>query len=103
MGVFKNLTLRNQWTINHNRKPRFNLPLVAQHVLIEGLERTTMFCNDADYRTCIAEAVEASQEYDVAVHAFVLLPDDGGKKVWDIASKQGAPELEIEMNVSSSL
>lgn len=55
------------------RKPRFILPGQPQHVIIRGVNRAPVFCNDADYRYFLARLKEAIERHDCALHAYVLM------------------------------
>jgi putative transposase len=57
------------------RKPRFGLSGVPQHVIQRGNNRAPCFFDDEDYRFYLDCLREASRRYQVAVHAYVLMPN----------------------------
>ena len=55
------------------RLHRMDVPGVAQHVIVRGVDRQPCFFGDADYETYLAMLRAAAASSDCAVHAFVLM------------------------------
>jgi putative transposase len=55
------------------RKPRFNIPGSAQHVIQRGNNRSACFFTDADYRVYLESLREARETCDCDIHAYVLM------------------------------
>lgn len=55
------------------RKPRFYLPGVPVHIVQWGNSRSSVFFEKQDYATYAHWVKEASEKYNIAVHAFVLM------------------------------
>lgn len=55
------------------RQPRYNIPGYAQHVIQRGNNRQVCFYKDDDYRLYLARLKQYAQQYEVQVHAFVLM------------------------------
>ena len=57
------------------RQPRINLPDVAQHVIQRGNNKEPCFFNADDYAMYLSKMEEYSKKYDVAIHAYILMPN----------------------------
>ena len=57
------------------RTPRLIIPNLPHHILQVGHDRHEIFRDQEDYTVFLRWLREASQAFNVAVHAFVLLPD----------------------------
>ena len=55
------------------RLPRLYLPGCAQHVIQRGNNREACFDDKADYKAYLSFLKDAAGQYNVAVHAFVLM------------------------------
>lgn len=55
------------------RKPRFYLPCVPVHFVHRGHSRSPVFLEDEDYTCYLHWLKEASEKYNLPVHAFVLM------------------------------
>lgn len=55
------------------RRPRLNLPQISQHVLQRGNNRQVTFFNDQDYAVYLSKLLKYSLQYQVEIHAFVLM------------------------------
>ena len=55
------------------RKPRINLPGVAQHVIQRGNNREPCFFVEGDYRYYLDSLFDAAERYDCSIHAYVLM------------------------------
>ncbi|MBJ7536173.1 transposase [Marinomonas transparens] len=55
------------------RKPRFFLPNIPVHVVQRGASRAPVFFEEEDYKAYAFWMKEAAQQYQVAIHAFVLM------------------------------
>ena len=55
------------------RLPRLFVEGVSQHVIQRGNNRDACFYCDTDYALYLQKLKEASEKYQVAVHAFVLM------------------------------
>ena len=56
------------------RKARLILPGVPLHVMVKGLPNLAIFPNDESKLTYLAWLRDAAREYQLAIHAYVLLP-----------------------------
>ncbi|MFT7559587.1 MAG: putative transposase [Flavobacteriales bacterium] len=56
------------------RPPRINLPNVPQHIVQVGHNNMPCFFDDADYAFYLESLKIAADQYQVDVHAYVLLP-----------------------------
>lgn len=59
------------------RKRRFFLPGLPVHVVQRGHSRQPVFFESQDYATYAHWLKEATAKYKVAVHAFVLMTNQG--------------------------
>lgn len=57
------------------RQPRLIVPGQPHHVIQRGNNRQVIFREDADYQRFLAWLREAARFYDVAIHAYVLMPN----------------------------
>lgn len=55
------------------RKPRFNLPGIAQHVVQRGNNREPCFFGDEDYRFYLDSLRDTAKKAECAIHAYVLM------------------------------
>jgi putative transposase len=55
------------------RLHRMDVPGIAQHVIVRGVDRQPCFFADADYETYLAMLRASAAGSDCAVHAFVLM------------------------------
>ena len=55
------------------RLPRLYIPGCSQHVIRRGNNRQACFFTEADYTVYLDKLKEASENYQVAIHAFVLM------------------------------
>jgi putative transposase len=55
------------------RKPRFYLPGVTCHVVQRGNNRSCCFFSDSDYQLYLGCLEHACNQYEVALHAYVLM------------------------------
>lgn len=55
------------------RRPRIDLAGVPQHVIQRGNNRQPCFSATRDYLLYLQELLEASQRFDCAIHAYVLM------------------------------
>lgn len=55
------------------RKPRMYLPNIPCHVIQRGNNREASFFADQDYQFYLECLFDATQRYDVHVHAYVLM------------------------------
>ncbi len=55
------------------RLPRLTLPGYAHHVIQRGNNRQPIFLQLADYATWLRLAAECARQFDVAIHAYVLM------------------------------
>ena len=55
------------------RKPRFFLPDVPAHIVQRGHSREPVFFEKEDYRAYLNWLKEASERYECAIHAYVLM------------------------------
>jgi putative transposase len=56
------------------RHPRLVVPGYAHHVLQRGVSGQPLFCDDADHAAFLAWLREASRRFNVAIHAYALMP-----------------------------
>ena len=56
------------------RKARLIIPGVPLHVLVKGLPNLAIFPNDESKLKYLAWLRDAAKEYELAIHAYVLLP-----------------------------
>jgi len=57
------------------RQPRLILPNQPHHLIQRGNDNITIFRDDEDYRHFLAWLKESAKFYHVAIHAYVLMPD----------------------------
>ena len=57
------------------RLPRLSFPGIAQHIVLRGNNRESIFRTDHDYRTCLLYLEQAADKYGCLVHAYVLMPN----------------------------
>jgi putative transposase len=57
------------------RLPRISFAGLPHHVIQRGHNRQAVFLRPADYQLMLDLMLEYAHKYDVAVHAYVLLPD----------------------------
>ena len=57
------------------RLPRLSLPGYVHHVLQRGNNRQTVFIDTADYQQFLALLYLHARKFEVAVHAYVLMPN----------------------------
>lgn len=57
------------------RAPRFDLAYVAQHVIQRGRGGAACFYAPPDYRSYLVQLLHASNRWQCAVHAYVLMPN----------------------------
>lgn len=57
------------------RLPRLSLPGYPHHVIQRANNRQPLFTDDSDYTFLHALLVEQARQQDVAVHAYVLMPN----------------------------
>lgn len=57
------------------RQPRLILPNQPHHLIQRGNDNVTLFRDDEDYTRFLAWLRESAKFYRVAIHAYVLLPD----------------------------
>ena len=55
------------------RKPRFNLPGVAQHVIQRGNNREPCFYSQQDYQRYLDDLQLSALKYNCRIHAYVLM------------------------------
>ncbi|KZX01582.1 transposase [Pseudoalteromonas luteoviolacea] len=55
------------------RLPRLNLPNIPQHVVQRGNNRQVTFVENIDYAVYLDKLKQYAHEYDVQVHAYVLM------------------------------
>jgi len=55
------------------RLPRLDIAGVPQHVIQRGNSRSVCFVNDEDYVAYANWLLQASQKYEVEVHAWVFM------------------------------
>ncbi|MFZ6847632.1 transposase [Undibacterium sp. RuRC25W] len=57
------------------RLPRLVIPHALHHVIQRCHDGISLFRDDDDYRTFLGFLLQASKQYRVAIHAYVLMPD----------------------------
>ena len=57
------------------RSKRMCMPGVLQHVLQRGNNRQTVFNDEQDYYNFLNVLAESLEQFDIRLHAYVLLPD----------------------------
>jgi putative transposase len=57
------------------RLPRLIVPLQPHHVIQQGNDRQLIFREPEDYQRFLGWLKESAKEYKVAIHAYVLMPD----------------------------
>ena len=57
------------------RLPRLVVPHQPHHVIQTGIDSQQVFRDDADYQAFLGWLREASRQFKVAIHAYVLLPN----------------------------
>lgn len=57
------------------RLPRLVVPNQPHHVLQIGIDRQSIFRDEADHTAFLAWLREAARQFKVAIHAYILLPD----------------------------
>ena len=57
------------------RLPRLVIPHALHHVIQRCHEGIVLFKDDEDYRTFLHFVLQASKQYKVSIHAYVLMPD----------------------------
>lgn len=57
------------------RLPRFVVPYQPHHVIQQGNDRQLIFRETADYQRFLGWLKQSAREYKVAIHAYVLMPD----------------------------
>lgn len=57
------------------RKPRIDAEGYLYHVIVRGLERRQIFCNDADRDFFLARMGKILTETETPIHAFALMPN----------------------------
>jgi putative transposase len=57
------------------RLPRLVVPHQPHHVIQQGNDRQVIFREPEDYQRFLGWLKESAKEYKVAIHAYVLLPD----------------------------
>ena len=57
------------------RQPRLDAPNTLHHVMVRGLERRTIFREDADRADFVARLAALAETGGVAVYAWALLPN----------------------------
>ncbi|RJF99680.1 transposase [Noviherbaspirillum saxi] len=57
------------------RLPRLVVPHQPHHILQSGIDRQAIFRDDADYAAFLGWLREAAKQFQVAVHAYVLMPN----------------------------
>jgi putative transposase len=55
------------------RRPRLDLPGVPEHLVQRGNDRSSCFRDDSDRRDYLRILTDRSQQFGVAVHAYVLM------------------------------
>lgn len=58
------------------RLPRLVVPHQPHHVIQTGIDSQLVFRDDADYQAFLGWLREASRQFKVAIHAYVLLPNE---------------------------
>lgn len=57
------------------RQPRLIVPQQPHHVIQRGNNRQAIFRDDADYQRFLVWLKDAARFYEVAIHAYVLMPN----------------------------
>lgn len=57
------------------RQPRLIVPQQPHHVIQRGNNRQVIFRDDADYQRFLVWLKDAARFYEVAIHAYVLMPN----------------------------
>ena len=57
------------------RLPRLVIPHALHHVMQSCHQDISLFRDDEDYRTFLGFVLQASKQYKVSIHAYVLMPD----------------------------
>ncbi|MAD44749.1 MAG: transposase [Oceanospirillaceae bacterium] len=57
------------------RPPRINIANIPQHIVQIGHNNLNCFFDDEDYEFYLASLHKAAEQYDVDIHAYVLLPN----------------------------
>ena len=57
------------------RLPRINIANIPQHIVQVGHNNLNCFFDDEDYEFYLASLKKAAEQYDVHIHAYVLLPN----------------------------
>ncbi|MDK2779383.1 MAG: transposase [Pseudomonadota bacterium] len=57
------------------RLPRINIANIPQHIVQIGHNNLNCFFDDEDYEFYLASLQKAAEQYDVKIHAYVLLPN----------------------------
>ncbi len=96
------------------RKRRFFLANVPVHIVQRGRSREPVFFDDDDYSAYIAWLTEASERYDCAIHAYVLMTnhvhilatpckEDGLSKMMQYLGLRYVPYINHRYNMSGSI
>ena len=57
------------------RLPRINIANIPQHIIQVGHNNLNCFFDDEDYEFYLASLQKAAEQYDVDLHAYVLMPN----------------------------
>lgn len=57
------------------RLPRLVVPGQPHHIIQRGADRRDVFCDDGDHQVFLNWLREAARQYQVAIHAYVLMPN----------------------------
>lgn len=57
------------------RLPRLVVPQQPHHVIQQGNDRQRIFCEPEDYQRFLGWLRESAREFKVAIHAYVLMPN----------------------------
>lgn len=57
------------------RLARLVIPQQLHHVIQSGIDGKVIFADDEDHRVFLAWMAEAARQFQVAIHAYVLMPD----------------------------
>ncbi len=55
------------------RLPRFVIPGQPQHIIVRGINREAIFCQEKDYQFYLEKLRYASEKYGCQLHAYVLM------------------------------
>ena len=55
------------------RLPRLNIPDIPQHIVQRGNNRQSCFFSDCDYAVYLNKLKEYAIQFQVAIHAYVLM------------------------------